>query len=49
LIQERDQKEAELVTLLKLTPIDIWNNDLEHFLIEWQVSFMPQEFPEGSG
>jgi DNA topoisomerase-2 len=38
LIQERDQKEAELVTLLKLTPIDIWNNDLENFLIEWQVS-----------
>ncbi|KAG7531692.1 hypothetical protein FFLO_04202 [Filobasidium floriforme] len=35
LIQERDQKEAELVTLLKLTPTDIWNNDLENFLIEW--------------
>jgi DNA topoisomerase-2 len=37
LLNERDEKEAELITLLKLTPIDIWNTDLDNFLAEWRV------------
>lgn len=37
LLNERDGKEQELVELLKLSPQDIWNRDLENFLAEWQV------------
>lgn len=38
LLNERDVKEAELVELLKLSPQDIWNRDLDNFLAEWEVS-----------
>ena len=38
LLAERDGKEHELVALLKLTPQDIWNADLDEFMEEWQVS-----------
>lgn len=38
LLAERDHKELELIALLKLTPQDIWNNDLDKFLEEWAVS-----------
>lgn len=31
-------KEAELTALLKLTPLDIWNSDLDNFMGEWHVS-----------
>ncbi|KAK4690014.1 DNA topoisomerase II, partial [Tremellales sp. Uapishka_1] len=37
LLSERDVKESELVELLKLTPQDIWNQDLENFLAEWEL------------
>ncbi|KAK8864520.1 hypothetical protein IAR55_001770 [Kwoniella newhampshirensis] len=37
LIVERDGKEQELIELLKLTPQDIWNRDLDNFLAEWQL------------
>jgi DNA topoisomerase-2 len=37
LLSERDEKEAELITLLKLTPVDIWNTDLDNFVAEWRV------------
>ncbi|WWD17171.1 hypothetical protein CI109_101609 [Kwoniella shandongensis] len=37
LISERDGKEQELIELLKLTPQDIWNHDLDSFLAEWQL------------
>ena len=39
-MNERDAKEAELIELLKLTPQDIWNIDLDNFLGEWQVSLV---------
>ncbi|ORY32816.1 DNA topoisomerase [Naematelia encephala] len=35
LLNERDGKEQELVILLKLSPQDIWNADLDRFLEEW--------------
>ncbi|WRT66491.1 uncharacterized protein IL334_003450 [Kwoniella shivajii] len=37
LLAERDSKEAELIELLKLSPQDIWNTDLDNFLGEWQL------------
>ncbi|WWC62083.1 uncharacterized protein I303_104673 [Kwoniella dejecticola CBS 10117] len=37
LLAERDAKEAELIELLKLSPQDIWNTDLDKFLVEWQL------------
>ncbi|KAA1475411.1 type II DNA topoisomerase [Dentipellis sp. KUC8613] len=30
------EKEQELLTLLELTPIRIWNTDLDNFLAEWE-------------
>lgn len=38
LLAERDGKEQELINLLKLTPQDIWNQDLDVFLQEWENS-----------
>lgn len=38
LLAERDGKEAELLELLKLSPQDIWNQDLDAFLQEWENS-----------
>jgi len=38
LLTQRDAKEAELIALLKLSPQDIWNKDLDEFLAEWEVS-----------
>ncbi|WVR06937.1 hypothetical protein IAU60_003973 [Kwoniella sp. DSM 27419] len=37
LLAERDTKEQELMELLKLSPQDIWNRDLDNFLGEWQL------------
>lgn len=37
LINERNVKEQELMELLKLTPQDMWNTDLDNFEAEWQV------------
>ncbi|OCF33010.1 DNA topoisomerase II [Kwoniella heveanensis BCC8398] len=37
LLHERDVKEQELIELLKLTPQDIWNADLDNFLAEWEL------------
>ncbi|KAK9767393.1 DNA topoisomerase 2 [Basidiobolus ranarum] len=36
LIKEREQKEAELTALLSLTAKDLWNRDLDDFLIKWE-------------
>jgi DNA topoisomerase-2 len=38
MLAERDVKEEELIALLKLSPQDIWNRDLDVFVSEWQVS-----------
>jgi DNA topoisomerase-2 len=38
LLAERDVKEQELIELLKLSPQDLWNHDLDNFLAEWDVS-----------
>ncbi|KAF8264485.1 DNA topoisomerase [Lactarius quietus] len=35
LLQQAADKETELLALLELTPIQIWNTDLDHFLAEW--------------
>jgi DNA topoisomerase-2 len=37
LLNERDIKENELTELLKLTPQDLWDADLDNFLAEWEV------------
>lgn len=37
-MNELKQKEAELDHLLSMKATDIWNNDLEVFLAEWEVS-----------
>lgn len=36
--QQRSEKELELMALLKRTPVDIWVEDLDAFLAEWDVS-----------
>ncbi|KLT45438.1 DNA topoisomerase II [Cutaneotrichosporon oleaginosum] len=36
LLEERDGKEQELIELLKLSPQDIWNRDLDVFMEEWE-------------
>jgi hypothetical protein len=38
LLQQAADKEKELLALLELTPIQIWNTDLDRFLEEWEVS-----------
>lgn len=37
LLQQAADKEKELLVLLELTPIQIWNTDLDRFLEEWDV------------
>lgn len=37
LLQQAGDKEAELLVLLEKTPIDLWNKDLDDFLVEWEV------------
>jgi hypothetical protein len=37
LLQQAADKEKELLALLELTPIRIWNTDLDRFLEEWEV------------
>ncbi|ODN94177.1 DNA topoisomerase II [Cryptococcus wingfieldii CBS 7118] len=36
--RQRDLKEHELHELLKLTPQDIWNVDLDNFMGEWEIA-----------
>ncbi|WVQ72377.1 hypothetical protein IAR50_001929 [Cryptococcus sp. DSM 104548] len=36
--RQRDLKEDELQELLKLSPQDIWNRDLDNFMGEWQLA-----------
>lgn len=38
MLNELKQKESELDYLLGMKATDIWNNDLEIFLAEWEVS-----------
>jgi DNA topoisomerase-2 len=38
LLQQAGDKEAELLLLLEKSPIDLWNKDLDDFLVEWAVS-----------
>jgi DNA topoisomerase-2 len=35
LMKERDNKEGELTDLLKKSPKDLWNIDLDDFLVGW--------------
>ncbi|OBZ80095.1 DNA topoisomerase 2 [Grifola frondosa] len=37
--QQGRDKEAELLALLELTPIQMWQTDLDRFLGEWKVTF----------
>lgn len=37
LLQQAGDKEAELLLLLEKTPNDLWNKDLDDFLVEWEV------------
>ena len=37
LLQQAADKEAELMALLELSPIQIWNTDLDEFLSRWSV------------
>lgn len=37
MLNELKQKESELDYLLSMKATDIWNNDLEIFLAEWEV------------
>ncbi|KAL7421894.1 DNA topoisomerase 2 [Cryptotrichosporon argae] len=46
LIAERDAKEGELVELLKLSPQDLWNSDLDNFMAEWQLCLQEDEAAE---
>ncbi|KAF9535792.1 DNA topoisomerase [Crepidotus variabilis] len=36
LSEQAEEKERELMVLLKKTPQDLWNTDLDHFLKEWE-------------
>lgn len=36
IMQQRDNKKEELTALLKLSAKDLWNNDLDAFLISWE-------------
>ncbi|KAI0041498.1 type II DNA topoisomerase [Auriscalpium vulgare] len=36
LLQQAADKEKELIALLELTPIQIWNTDLDNFMAEWE-------------
>jgi hypothetical protein len=42
MLNELKQKEGELDYLLSMKATDIWNNDLEIFLAEWEVSALFQ-------
>lgn len=37
LLRDRDEKEEELNILLKKTPKDLWNEDLDVFLEKWEI------------
>lgn len=37
-MQQAADKEKELLALLERTPISLWNDDLDAFLREWDVS-----------
>jgi hypothetical protein len=35
--QQATEKEADLLALLERTPIEVWNEDLDRFLAQWEV------------
>lgn len=37
LLQQAGDKEVELLALLEKSPIDLWNKDLDDFLVEYEV------------
>lgn len=37
-MQQAADKETELLALLERTPDSLWNEDLDNFLKEWEVS-----------
>ncbi|KAJ7674423.1 DNA topoisomerase II [Mycena rosella] len=37
LLQAASEKEDELLALLKITPKELWNTDLDKFLVEWEA------------
>lgn len=46
--EQAGDKEVELLALLKKSPQDLWNKDLDHFLEEWEVSYSGQGDCDGS-
>lgn len=40
LLEQSRAKEMELLALLELTPIQIWNTDLDNFVAQWEVSYI---------
>ncbi|KAI0791794.1 DNA topoisomerase [Abortiporus biennis] len=43
LVNQANEKETELMTLLELTPIQIWNTDLDKFVEEWESAYRSWE------
>ncbi|EIW65215.1 type II DNA topoisomerase [Trametes versicolor FP-101664 SS1] len=43
LLQQAKEKETELLTLLELTPIQIWQTDLDAFLDQWKTTCIDWE------
>jgi len=37
-LSQAADKDAELLALLERTPIELWNEDLDAFLKEWEVN-----------
>lgn len=44
LLQQKGEKEAELNTLLRKTPKDLWNEDLDAFLVSWKKFVAEDEY-----
>ncbi|KAJ6627017.1 DNA topoisomerase [Mycena sp. CBHHK59/15] len=43
LLQTAQEKEAELLALLQISPKQMWNTDLDKFLAEWEASALQRE------
>ena len=46
MLQQAKEKETELLSLLRLTPIEMWQTDLDAFLAQWKVCqlILPKQF-----
>jgi len=45
LMNKKAEKEKELIRLRKITPQEIWREDLDKFLDEWNVSWQDFKYP----